>query len=83
MLQQFLPSVIKYTPDDIADVIVADNASTDKSMDVLKEQFPSVKTLVLDKNYGIAGGNIEESGTKAVCSYYENSFEDILKIIKG
>ena len=32
---------------------------------------------------GIAGGNIEESGTKAVCSYYENSFEDILKIIKG
>lgn len=56
MLQQFLPSVIKYTPDDIADVIVADNASTDKSMDVLKEQFPSVKTLVLDKNYGFAGG---------------------------
>lgn len=56
MLQQFLPSVIKYTPDEIADVIVADNASTDKSMDVLNEQFPSVKTLVLDKNYGFAGG---------------------------
>lgn len=56
MLQQFLPSVIKYTPDDIADVIVADNASTDQSMDILKEQFPSVKTLVLDKNYGFAGG---------------------------
>ncbi|MBQ0155545.1 MAG: glycosyltransferase family 2 protein [Bacteroidales bacterium] len=56
MLQQFLPSVIKYTPDEIADVIVADNASTDNSMDVLKEQFPSVKTLVLDKNYGFAGG---------------------------
>lgn len=56
MLQQFLPSVIKYTPDDIADVIVADNASTDKSMKVLKEQFPEVKTLALDKNYGFAGG---------------------------
>jgi beta-phosphoglucomutase len=32
---------------------------------------------------GIAGGNIVDSGTKAVCNYYENSFEDILKIIKG
>ncbi|MBQ7595843.1 MAG: HAD family phosphatase [Clostridia bacterium] len=32
---------------------------------------------------GIAGGNIEESGTKAVCTYYEQNFEDIMKIIKG
>lgn len=32
---------------------------------------------------GIAGGNIVDSGTKAVCNYYENSFADILKIIKG
>lgn len=32
---------------------------------------------------GIAGGNIVESGTKAVCNYYENNFENILKIIKG
>ncbi len=32
---------------------------------------------------GIAGGNIEESGTKAVCSYYEQNFQDIMKVIKG
>lgn len=32
---------------------------------------------------GIAGGNIEESGTKAVCSYYEQNFNDIMKVIKG
>ncbi len=32
---------------------------------------------------GIAGGNIVESGTRAVCNYYEDSFSDILKIIKG
>ncbi len=32
---------------------------------------------------GIAGGNIVESGTKAVCTYYEENFENILKIIKG
>ena len=32
---------------------------------------------------GISGGNITESGTRAVCDYYEESFEDIMKIIKG
>lgn len=32
---------------------------------------------------GIAGGNIEESGTKAVCTYYEENFNDIMKIVKG
>lgn len=32
---------------------------------------------------GIAGGNIESSGTKAVCTHFENSFPDIMKIIKG
>jgi len=31
---------------------------------------------------GIAGGNIESSGTKALCSAYCESFEEILKIIK-
>jgi len=32
---------------------------------------------------GIAGGNIEESGTKAVCNHFEKDFESIMKIIKG
>jgi beta-phosphoglucomutase-like phosphatase (HAD superfamily) len=32
---------------------------------------------------GIGGGNITESGTKALCSYYEETFDDILKVIKG
>lgn len=32
---------------------------------------------------GIAGGNIEESGTKAVCNYFEPNFQEIMKIIKG
>ncbi|MBR2957851.1 MAG: HAD family phosphatase, partial [Clostridia bacterium] len=32
---------------------------------------------------GIAGGNIESSGTKAVCSHFCNNFEEIMKIIKG
>jgi beta-phosphoglucomutase-like phosphatase (HAD superfamily) len=32
---------------------------------------------------GITGGNIIESGTKAVCDYFEDSFEGIMKVIKG
>ena len=55
-LQQFLPILIKYTNNPDTEIIVADNASTDSSVSMLKEQFPTVKTIVLDKNYGFAGG---------------------------
>jgi hypothetical protein len=49
-----LPSVIasSYTNKEI---IVADNSSTDDSLEVLKH-FPDVKVLLLDKNYGFAEG---------------------------
>lgn len=55
MLWQYLPTVIKYSSQD-AEVWVADNASTDGSMKLLAERFPSVKTLQLDRNYGFAEG---------------------------
>jgi len=32
---------------------------------------------------GIAGGNIIESGTKGICDYYCQNFEEILRVIKG
>ena len=54
MLGRFLPSVVEYTPG--ADIIVADNASTDGSVAFVKENFPSVKIVSLDRNYGFAGG---------------------------
>lgn len=55
-LEQFLPSVVENTPTDIAEVIVADNGSTDNSLALLKEKFPSVRTICFDKNYGFTGG---------------------------
>lgn len=55
MMQRFLPTVLEYSRDE-ADVWVADNASTDDSMDMLREKFPEVKTVVLDRNYGFADG---------------------------
>ena len=55
MLEQFMPSVLAYSRDD-ADIYVADNASTDGSMDFIKTHYPLVKTIFLDKNYGFADG---------------------------
>jgi GT2 family glycosyltransferase len=55
-LQQFLPILIENTKMVDAEIIVADNASTDSSLSVLKNEFPMVRTIVLDKNYGFAGG---------------------------
>jgi GT2 family glycosyltransferase len=54
LLRQFLPSVIQYSHE--AEVIVADNGSTDQSLAVLKNEFPQVKLIILDKNYGFCGG---------------------------
>ena len=39
-----------------AEVIVADNASTDGSMDMLSAKFPSVRQIRPDRNYGFTGG---------------------------
>lgn len=54
LLRQFLPSVVEYSPE--ADIYVADNASTDDSIAVLQAEFPSVKIIRNDKNYGFANG---------------------------
>ena len=54
MLRKFLPSVIEHSPQ--AQVYVADNASTDGSMALMEACFPSVKTIVLDRNWGFAEG---------------------------
>ena len=58
MLRTYLPSVVKSIQSSVFSVqlIVADNGSTDESLQVLREEFPNVKTIVLDKNYGFAEG---------------------------
>ncbi|MEG2493877.1 MAG: glycosyltransferase family 2 protein [Rikenellaceae bacterium] len=56
LMQRFLPSVVKYTPNDIADVVIADNGSDDGSLTWLKDNFPDVKIISLDENYGFTGG---------------------------
>lgn len=56
LLEEFLPSVVRHTPADIADIIVADNGSVDGSLDMLARRFPEVQTLKFDMNHGFAEG---------------------------
>lgn len=53
-LKKFLPSVLEHSK--LAEIIVADNKSTDSSLAFLKSNFPEVRTITLNDNYGFAGG---------------------------
>ena len=53
MLKKYLPSVIKNS---VGDVIVADNGSTDDSLKMMGEEFPEIRTIVFNQNYGFAEG---------------------------
>ena len=55
MLEKYMPSVLQYSKDE-ATVYVADNASTDQSMAMLRQHFPGVKLIQLEKNWGFAEG---------------------------
>jgi GT2 family glycosyltransferase len=54
-LREFLPSVIEHNPS-WAEIVVADNGSTDDSLKVLSEEFPTVRAISLNQNHGFAGG---------------------------
>ena len=53
-LRQFLPSVLQHTQLPDVEIVVADNGSTDTSLDFLRTQ--PVRIISLDKNYGFAEG---------------------------
>ena len=64
LLEQFLPSIISFSEE--ANIYLVDNASTDNSIQVTKEQFPSIKIIPNNGNFGYAKGyncalkNVEE-----------------------
>lgn len=55
LLETFLPPAVRFTTGDEVDLMVADNGSTDNSLEVLK-RFPEVKVIELGENYGFAEG---------------------------
>lgn len=54
LLQQFLPSILQCSKN--ATIYVADNASTDDSISILKHNFPTVKIIKNTSNFGFAQG---------------------------
>ena len=75
-LRAFLPALIASLGKDDG-LYVADSASTDGSLEMLAEEFPSVSTIPLDANYGFTGGyNRALNGLKA--DYYVLINSDVL-----
>ena len=55
MLEKYLPSVVAHSSH-LATVYIADNASTDDSVDFLRREYPQLPLILLDQNYGFAEG---------------------------
>lgn len=68
LLEVFLPSVIKYSAGH--DIYVVDNASSDNSIDYIKNNHPKVKTIEFTENYGYTGAYnraVKEIKTDVFC----------------
>ena len=55
-LRKFLPPLLDSVRGLDAEVIVADSASTDGSMEMMAAEFPDVRRIPLADNYGFTGG---------------------------
>jgi len=55
ILPGLLESLLKQTQP-LSEIVVVDNASTDGTVGLLKEQYPSVKVIRLESNEGVSGG---------------------------
>ncbi len=65
LLKQFLPNAAKWCITDFSDLIVADNGSTDGSVEWISADFPQINVLKFRENHGFAKGyNLAISQTK-------------------
>lgn len=56
MLRRYLPSVVANTCSPEVGIVVADNGSSDGSVDWVRSNYPSVVIVEFNENYGFAGG---------------------------
>jgi GT2 family glycosyltransferase len=58
LLQRYLPSILEALAGNPGnEIIVVDNGSSDGSVVMIEERFPSVRILALDRNLGFGGGS--------------------------
>ena len=63
-LKKYLPALVANTPSTLTgdgccntvSIVVADNNSSDNSVPWLQENYPGIRRIILDKNYGFTGG---------------------------
>jgi len=55
-LEQFLPVLVQHSQLPGVEIVVADNNSSDDSMEFLTRQHPEIRTIQLEENYGFSGG---------------------------
>ena len=87
-LERFLPGVVRHSSSPGMKIIVADNGSSDDSLEFIRNKFKNVEIIELDKNYGFAGG-YNKAFEKINSEYYillnsdvevsENWIEPIIK----
>lgn len=68
MLRRYLPTVINFSSEE-ATVCVADNASTDDSLYMLRTEFPECRIVELERNWGFADG-YNKALEKVEAEYY-------------
>jgi GT2 family glycosyltransferase len=56
LLEQFLPNIVRYSNPEYCDIYVADNASTDTSIELVKSNFKSVNIKQKTEHGGYAKG---------------------------
>ena len=78
-LETFLPKVIACSEG--AEIVVADNASTDDSLAYLKTFGDTVKTIILDKNYGFSDGY--NQALKYYCADYYVLLNSDIEVTQG
>ncbi len=90
-LQLCLDSVQKALQDIPAEIIVVDNASSDRSLEMVREHFPKIKLIVNKNNEGFSKGNnigIEQASGTYLCILNpdtvvsENTFKDLIDFHK-
>lgn len=81
MLEKYLPPLIANSNIEGVSIVVADNASSDGSMQMMQEKFPEIRRIVLDRNYGFAGGY--DLALKQIESEYYLLLNSDVKVTEG
>ncbi|MEN8202874.1 MAG: glycosyltransferase family 2 protein [Bacteroidota bacterium] len=55
-LEQFLPGLVQHSQLPGVEIVVADNNSSDDSMEFMSRVYPEIRTIKLKENYGFSGG---------------------------